>query len=142
MSEQKEHLKKQKEFKPDKVIRLEGLDTLDFLGVNNVKFSKIVGFFPKLKLIARNDEIKVFGAKEDVNHFTNRFNFLIDYYNKYNSLSLEAIDELLSENGSGAPLLSDDVIVLGHRGEAIRAKTANQKLLFKSLKDTTFQRNN
>ncbi len=140
MSEQKEHPKKEKDFQPDKLIRLDGIDTRDFLGINNINFSKIVGFFPKLKLVARNNEIKVFGEKSEVNHFTDRFNFLLDYYNRYNSLSLEVIDELLGDDDVLSPRLPEDVIVMGNRGEAIRAKTPNQMVLAKAYpqKDLLF----
>ncbi len=124
-----------KEHKADKIISLENIDVRDFFGVNNSKFSKIVSFFPRLKLVARNNEIKIFGAKSDVNFFTDRFNFLLDYYERYNSLSEDVIDDLLSPNDNVKESLPEDVILYGHKGEVIRARTENQKKLVKSYQN-------
>lgn len=124
--------KTEKEHKADKIISLANIDSRDFFGINNSKFSKIVSFFPRLKLVARNNEIKVFGSKTDVNFFTDRFNFLLSYYEKYNSLNEDVIEELLSHDNSTKAPLPDDVILYGNKGEVIRAKTANQKKLVKS----------
>jgi phosphate starvation-inducible PhoH-like protein len=126
---------KKKELRPDKIIKLEGIDIRDFFGTNNIKFNKIISFFPKLKLIARDHEIKIFGAPHDVNYFSDRFSFLMDYYHRYNSMSEEVIDDLLSDENQkvGSPL-DEDFILHGNKGEAIRARTDNQKELLKSYK--------
>ncbi|MBN2668316.1 MAG: PhoH family protein [Bacteroidales bacterium] len=124
-----------RELKPDKIIKLEGVDVRDFLGVKNIKFSKIVSYFPKLKLIARDNEIKVFGSTKDVHQFTDRFNFLLDYYHRYNSLSVEVIEDLLSDDDLIINGMPEDVIVFGNRGEQIRAKTPNQKVLAEAYKN-------
>ena len=122
-----------KEHKADKIISLENIDVRDFFGINNVKFSKIVSFFPRLKLVARNNEIKVFGAKNDVNFFSDRFSFLLDYYERYNSLSEEVIEDLLSPDDNVKESLPEDVILYGNKGNVIRARTKNQKKLFKAF---------
>lgn len=130
MTESSEDVKK-KEHKADKIISLEGIDLRDFFGINNNKFSKIVSFFPRLKLVTRDSEIKIFGEKKEVNFFVDRFNFLLDYYNRYNSLSVEVIEDLLSPSSELGGHLPDDVIVFGHKGDLIRARTENQKVLVK-----------
>ena len=120
-----------KEHKADKIISLEGIDIRDFFGINNIKFSKIVSFFPRLKLVNRGQELKVFGEKKEVNFFVDQFNFLLDYYNRYNSLSIEVIEEMLSNDSFVKQTMPDDVILFGNKGELIRAKTKNQKTLVK-----------
>ena len=124
-----------KEHKADKIISLEGIDIRDFFGINNSKFSKIVSFFPRLKLVNRGHEIKVFGEKKEVNFFVNQFNFLIDYYERYNSLSVEVIEDMLSDDSSLKQNLPTDVILFGNKGEMIRARTENQKKLVKDFEN-------
>ncbi len=126
---------KKKENQPDKVITLDGIDVRDFFGINNTKFSKIVDFFPRLKLIARNNQVMIYGEPKEIHHFTDRFNFLMDFYNRYNSLTIENIEELLSEQSLSHLKNSDDLILFGNRGEAIRARTPNQKSLVKAFAD-------
>ena len=122
---------KKKEHKADKTISLEGVDIRDFFGVNNIKFSKITSFFPRLKLVNRGQEIKVFGEKKEVNFFIDQFNFLLDYYSRYNSLSVEVIEDMLSDHSSVKQNLPEDVILYGNKGEVIRARTDNQKKFVK-----------
>ncbi len=118
-----------KEEKADKTISLDGIDIRDFFGINNNKFSKIVSFFPRLKLVTRGNEIKVFGEKKEVNFFVNQFNFLIDYYHRYNALSIDIIEDMLSDDTSLKKNLPSDVILFGNKGEMIRSRTENQKKL-------------
>jgi phosphate starvation-inducible PhoH-like protein len=82
----------------------------------------------------------VFGEKTEVNHFTDRFNFLIDYFHKYNNLTVEVIEDLLSEQNVDRLKNEDDAILFGNRGELIRARTPNQKKLVKQFveKDLLF----
>ena len=43
----------------EKVIYLEGIEPVNLYGVKNARLEKIKEFYPKLKIIARGDEIKV-----------------------------------------------------------------------------------
>ncbi len=124
-----------KEQKADKTIFLEGIDIRDFFGINNNKFSKIVSFFPRLKLVTRGNEVKVFGEKKEVNFFVNQFNFLIDYYQRYNALSIDVIEDMLSDDSSVKQNLPTDVILFGNKGEMIRARTENQKKLVNDFRN-------
>ncbi len=116
-----------------KIISLENIDVRDFMGINNVNFSKIVHFFPRLKLITRDNEIKIYGAPEEVQLFTERFEFLLDYYNRYNHINEDIIEDLLSEDRPLSKNVSDDAIMFGNKGELIRARTENQKELVQSF---------
>ena len=63
----------------EKVIYLEGIDPLDFLGSNNNKFKIIKNYFPELKLVARGHEIKAIGEKSKIRDFEDKINILIDF---------------------------------------------------------------
>ncbi len=45
----------------EKVVYLEGVDPQAFYGSNNRNFEKLKSYFPKLKIVARDYEIKVSG---------------------------------------------------------------------------------
>ncbi|MBE9519464.1 MAG: phosphate starvation-inducible protein PhoH, partial [Bacteroidetes bacterium] len=56
----------------EKLIYLEGVDPVDFYGVNNVRFSKFVELFPDLKIVSRGNEIRISGKKERLIDFEER----------------------------------------------------------------------
>lgn len=125
---------KQKEEENKKTILLNDIDIIEFLGVNNINFSKITSYFPKLKLIARDSEIKAIGDKQELNKFTKSINLILDYYHKFNSINSETIDELLSADDTEQKIIPPDVILFGNKGKVIRSRTDNQHLLVEAFK--------
>jgi phosphate starvation-inducible PhoH-like protein len=47
----------------EKLIYLEGVDPVDFYGVNNVRFNRFIELFPDLKVVSRGNEIRASGKK-------------------------------------------------------------------------------
>jgi len=123
-----------KEEENKKTILLNDIDIIEFLGVNNINFSKITSYFPKLKLIARDSEIKAIGDKQELNKFSKSINLILDYYHKFNSINSETIDELLSANDTEQTIIPPDVILFGNKGKVIRSRTDNQHLLVEAFK--------
>ena len=114
----------------EKVVYIEGIDPLDFYGVNNLLYEKIKSFFPKLKLVARGDEIKVMGEPSEIMRFENVLNLLVSYHQKYRRLTETDVINIMSDNIETQLALSeidDDVIVYGNNGKSIRARTVNQR---------------
>ena len=119
----------------DKQILLEGIDLLEFFGVNNSKIELIKRLFPKIKITARGHALFVQGEPKEIKAFEKKFALILDHYYQYNMLSEEIIHELLNsgvssleENGSSEP----DIIVFGNSGKPVRARTPNQRRLVKS----------
>ena len=48
----------------EKLIVLEDIDPVLFYGVNNAKMQLILALYPKLRLVARGNVIKVLGDEE------------------------------------------------------------------------------
>jgi len=48
----------------EKKIYLEGVDPVKLFGINNSRFEKIISHFPKIKVVARGDELKVKGEEK------------------------------------------------------------------------------
>jgi len=114
----------------EKLIELSGIDLVDFFGINDKKIEKIKSYFPKIKVIARGNQIKVIGDEIEVENFEQRLNLLVQHYNKFNKLNDEDIENILVNS-------IDDIVekhnentdVIGYNtlGKAIMAKTPNQK---------------
>lgn len=50
----------------EKHIVLEDIDPVIFYGVNNANMQMIKALFPKLRIVARGDVIKVMGMEEEI----------------------------------------------------------------------------
>ena len=126
------------------LINLEGINPAVLWGPQNDHFEIVKKRFPKLKLVTRGTELKVIGEEAELNFFTERFGAVLNHVEKYNSIKASDVDMLLgntdknhtngtpktetenAENGAIAAGLGD-VLVYGHNGIVVRARTANQK---------------
>jgi len=114
----------------EKIIYLEGIDPLDFYGVNNSLFEKTKSFFPKLRLVARGDEIKIMGDYLEIQRFENILNIMIRYYHKYQRLTEPDVVDIITDTATSQLALSEseeDVVLYGNNGKSIRARTINQR---------------
>ncbi len=119
----------------DKQILLEGIDLLEFFGVNNSKIELIKRLFPKIKITARGHALFVQGEPNEIKLFEKKFALILEHYYQYNILTEEIIHELMNtgvssfeENESGEP----DIIVFGNSGKPVRARTPNQRRLLEA----------
>ncbi len=118
-------------------IFLEDIDPVIFYGTNNSLLDKIRCFFPKIKLIARGNELKCIGEEAEVTLFAERFNEIIEYYQKFHRLEEEDIEKYFFDKGHMKSASSGDfeqVIVFGTSGKPIRARTVNQLQLVNDYK--------
>ena len=116
----------------EKLIYLEGVDPVDFYGVNNVRFNKFIELFPDLKIVSRGNEIRISGKKERLVDFEERVDLFLRYLRKFQSVSLPDLDDLLK--GSVDHKMEEagpdsEVLLHGESGRKIRAVTVNQKRL-------------
>ncbi|HEX2935024.1 MAG TPA: PhoH family protein [Bacteroidales bacterium] len=122
----------------EKLIYLEGVDPVIFYGVNNVRYEKIRKAFPKVKIVARGNEIKTMGEKADVQDFEKKVDLMIQYLQKYNNISDIDLDLILNDDVDASLKLSeyiDDIIVYGNNGQGIKARTVNQRRLADEFKE-------
>jgi phosphate starvation-inducible protein PhoH and related proteins len=115
----------------EKSYYLEGIDLLEFYGASNTKIDLVKSFFPKLKIIARGEIIKVKGSEEDTFRFEKKLNELLDQYHEYHFLPEATILQILSEQflADGKIPENSDIIVFGNNGRPVRARTPNQRKL-------------
>ncbi|MGQ1786689.1 MULTISPECIES: PhoH family protein [unclassified Saccharicrinis] len=112
----------------EKLIYLDSVDLIEFLGVKNVKLELIRSKFPKLRIIARGDWLKAMGEEEEVAFFEEKVHLLLDHYNEYNVLSEHSIFEIIDSGTVGKTKEVDDVILYGINGKPIKGRTTNQQL--------------
>ncbi|MBQ2703508.1 MAG: PhoH family protein [Alistipes sp.] len=116
----------------NKEIFIDGVDTRELYGVNDVYIEQIKALHPKLKIVARGSTLKVLGSKSDIEDFERKMHGLIAYYNRYGHISKEVVAQSfargISREEQPSPDLSD-VIVYGNNGNIIRARTVNQQKL-------------
>lgn len=118
----------------ERIIYLEGVDPVHIYGANNVLMEKVTAFFPRLKIIARGDEIKVIGEKDELDRFEEKINSLIDYYHEFNSLSVDDVEKIMAEKGVLPRQNQDDILLYGTRGQPIRPRTPNQYRLVEAYR--------
>lgn len=120
-------------------VIIDNVDPVVFYGVNNCNIQLIRNLFPKLRMAARGNVIKVIGNEEETALFEQKVKELADFCNHYNQLNEEVIIDTIK----GTPpkeLKMDDAIIFGVNGKPIKARTPNQQLLVKTFteNDLTF----
>ncbi len=118
------------------VISFYSTDPVELFGVNNVNISTIANYFPRLKITAQGTDLIARGEKSELENFTIRMNFLIEYFNNHNRLTPANIETLLTEKVEAvikAKIGKEEVLVYGTGGVLIKAKTPNQQEFVKCV---------
>jgi len=114
----------------EKIITLEQSDLIEVFGVNNINLKTIKSHFPKVKIIARGNELRVLGESDETDRFQKKIEQILHHYNKFNKLTSDSLDNiLLSAQTAQEDHATDDVITYGNNGKAIRPITPNQKVM-------------
>lgn len=116
----------------ERIILVEGIDPVILYGVNNSKYDLLVRNFPKLKIVARGQEIKAIGDDIDLDMFEEKINQMVEYYTKYRTLSETEVEDFINnttETIAKAEEDNTDVLVFGNHARAIKARTVNQQVL-------------
>ena len=122
----------------EKTFSLESYSPLDIYGVNDRNLDLLRGQFPKLKILARDEILKVQGEDQEIDAFAQVFSSLLMFYDNYGRLKESDILQLTG-NGAASELVStfkeanSDVLVHGRNGMMIRARTPNQQVMVESI---------
>ena len=119
------------------VIELTEISPQEFFGQQNANIELLKKYFPKLKIIARGNKIKVFGDEELLEEFDKRFDELTGQFAKYNKLDENMIERILTSTSKAdytSSSSSGDVLVHGVSGRLIKAQTANQRRMVDATK--------
>jgi len=124
-------------------LTLESVDPVQFWGANNEHYELVKSAFPKLKIVARGNEVKVLGDEQELKVFEKKYGQLISQLEKYSTLTANDVESILvskkvqsadesvvekTSNGGGG-----EVIVFGTNGLMVKARTANQRRMVESI---------
>ena len=113
----------------ERIIELTDIDPKEFFGTQNSTIAHLKKHFPKIKIVARGNNLKIYGESDILDEFEKRVEMLMKYFNKYNKLDENSIDRILISTGKeeNANVNAKDVLVHGVNGRLIKAQTENQR---------------
>ncbi|MEQ9440173.1 MAG: PhoH family protein [Cyclobacteriaceae bacterium] len=117
----------------EKVITLEDVSLLDFLGVQNKNIRLISAAFPQSKVVSRGNEIRIQGSTPEIIKINDIINALLDHYSRYGKVDEDEVKTYISNEKQ--PMVDesvDDILLYGTRGAVIKPRTANQYSLVQS----------
>jgi phosphate starvation-inducible protein PhoH and related proteins len=120
----------------EKTIDLGAINPVEIFGANEINLKLIEKQFPKLKFIARGQNLKVIGEEDLIGAFSLKMDTILSFHHKYNRLDKNNLERILMENSNNVPendLEFSDLILFGNNGQSIKARTANQLKLVKSI---------
>ncbi len=123
----------------ERIIIIDQVDPQTFYGVNNNNINLIRNLFPKLRMAARGNVIKVIGEESETAEFELKVKAIEKHAAKYNKLNEEAIIDIV-RGESPREVNAEGVIIYGQNGKPIAPRNANQARMVKSFNqnDLTF----
>ena len=112
----------------EKHIILEDIDPLAFYGVNNVHFQLIKSFYPKLRIVARDNIIRVLGDEEEIAVFDENIEKIRRHLLKYNTVSDEDIHDIILGKQPKSEGVKE-ALVYNVSGKPIKCRSVNQQRL-------------
>ena len=118
----------------ERIYILESVDPVIFYGVNNVNMQLIKTLFPKLRIVARGNVMKVIGDEDESELFLKKIREVEKYCEEFNSLSEDVILDIIKGK---APVITkqENLIIHGMNGKPIVARTKNQQRLVKAFEE-------
>ena len=112
----------------EKHIVLEDIDPVIFYGVNNGHLQMIRSLFPKLRIMARDQVVRVLGDEEQMAAFEESVKKIHALVIRFNSLNEEDILDLVKGKRTRDDI-PEGVVVYSMSGRPIKPRTANQQRL-------------
>lgn len=113
----------------EKLITLENIAMVDFLGVANQNIKMVASAFPKSRIVSRGNQLLIKGSAAEILQINEVVQSLIELYHKYGKISEEQIKSVLQKEAMQLHHNDDDPLVYGSRGTTVKAKTPNQQKL-------------
>lgn len=120
----------------EKHIVLENIDLVTFYGVKNVHIQMIKALYPKLRIIARGNIIKVMGDEEEMCAFEDNIDKMQQHCIKYNSLNEDTILNIIKGERTKEESSDNSAIVYSVTGKPIIPRSDNQQKLVEAFNKT------
>jgi phosphate starvation-inducible PhoH-like protein len=120
----------------ERSLTINGINPVLFTGVKNDLLNFLKDFYPKIKIVFRGNELKIYGEPELLDEFEQKVDLILQHIQKYDKLDKETIEQIvLSDQQEYKDFIAtDDVIVHGVGGRLIKPQTPNQKKIVVSSK--------
>ena len=112
----------------EKHIILEDIDPASFYGVGNSHLLMLKSLFPKLRITARDNVIRVLGDEEAMCKFEENVGSIQRHILRFNNIQEEDILDIVNGRATKGEAVKD-AIVYSMSGKAIKAKSKNQQML-------------
>jgi phosphate starvation-inducible protein PhoH and related proteins len=122
----------------ESTFSLESYSPLEIFGINDRNINLLRDLFPKLKIIARDDVLRINGDEQEVETFSQLYTSMLMFFDNYGRLDEDDIRKLAG-NGNAGEVISTyreanaEVLVHGKNGMMIRARTINQQRMVNSI---------
>ena len=119
----------------EQILQIENVDPKELYGPNDKYLNKVKELFPKLKIIARGDFMKVMGEEDEIDYFISRYGMLVLQLERNGKIGEQDVEKVMLANSDTEiqrQLFDSDVLVFGRGGTPIKAITANQKRMVQS----------
>lgn len=117
----------------ERIIIIDSIDPVIFFGTNNSNIQLIKSLYPKLRIVARGNVIKVIGDELELIAFEEKIHELEKHCLEYNLLTEENIIDIVKGKNTNLPAKQENLIIHGMNGKPITARTENQQKLVKAF---------
>jgi phosphate starvation-inducible PhoH-like protein len=123
-------------------ISIENVNPAVLWGPNNDHFEIIKKQYPKLKLVARGNELKVLGDEQELTVLDEKFNHLLHHVEKFENLNITDLERILGSKPTVTTTTADlpgdksttgEVLVFGPNGILVKARTPNQRRMVEGI---------
>ena len=119
----------------EKHIVLEDIDPVMLYGAGNAYLQIIKALYPKLRIVARDNVMRVLGDEEQMASFEENIEKIRLHIVKYNSINEEDIINII-KGGKTKEDTANDVVVYNISGRPIKSRSENQQKLIDAYNKT------
>ncbi|MEO9482232.1 MAG: PhoH family protein [Ekhidna sp.] len=114
----------------EKIITLENVSLVDFLGIENQNIKTIATAFPDSQIVSRGNEIRIKGSAPQILKINEILNSLLGHYHEYGKVTTDNVKDFVDNEQNTIEVGPNaSALVHGTRGTRIVPKTVNQKKL-------------
>lgn len=116
----------------ENVLQLDVASPLDLYGPGDKYLAEMKELFPKIKIIARGELVKLMGEEKEIKDFERKFELLQVHLERFGKINEDVVKQIMGEDENGRLKVKaggEDVLVYGRHGKVIKALTPNQKLM-------------
>lgn len=119
----------------ERTIVIDDVVPASLYGRNNRYLQMLSALYPKLKIVARGDVVRVAGDEEQIDAFSSTIEMMKSHISRHGSINEEAIIAIVSGHYDQHDT-SDDAIVYTMQGKAVKCRTANQQALVDAFRES------